>query len=93
MTNGCRTPIGATRVELRGCTLFLLIALGCTLATSAAVAQSDQLKKSKTVAPRDAVGLNPQPEPPSRKKMKQRLRPGEMRGLNPQPEPPMPARR
>lgn len=93
MTTRCRKPIGATIVGLRGCALLLLIALGCTLDSSTSASQSDQLKKSKTVAPREAVGLNPQPEPPSMRKKKQRLKPGEMRGLNPQPEPPMPAKR
>src|SRR5262245_47615043 len=44
---------------------------------------------SKSINQRNTVGLNPQPEPPSRAKIK-KVKPVEMRGLNPQPEPPKP---
>ena len=93
MTTRGTSPLRVTVAPWRGGVLLLLTALGCTLDTSASGAQSDRLGKSKAVAPREAVGLNPQPEPPSRTRKKQRLKPGEMRGLNPQPEPPMPANR
>lgn len=69
-----------------GCAVVLPIALGFMFDASVCSAQSDQLRKSKPLTQREAVGLNPQPEPPSRKRL--RLKPGEMRGLNPQPEPP-----
>ena len=42
---------------------------------------------AKNMNKKGMVGLNPQPEPPSRKKGKG-IKPSELRGLNPQPEPP-----
>ncbi|MBX9591905.1 MAG: hypothetical protein K2X43_21645 [Hyphomonadaceae bacterium] len=93
MTTRSTTPIAGAMGMRRECARLLVIALGCALASGASLAQSDQRGKAKPVAPREAVGLNPQPEPPSRTRKRHRLKPGEMRGLNPQPEPPMPADR
>lgn len=69
-------------------TVFL-IAMGVLASTSGSSAQTAQTgSANRPLLQRDMVGLNPQPEPPSKNKMKRKLRPNEIRGLNPQPEPP-----
>ena len=82
-----------TAISRRPSALVLVVATALVANASAAGAQIDQPGKAKPLDKREAVGLNPQPEPPSRKKKRQRLKPAEMRGLNPQPEPPRPAAR
>ena len=79
-----------------GMPFALFAAIGLLVSVAVASAQSTQMGTStqvgtsnKTLNQRNAVGLNPQPEPPSAKGVK-KVKPVEMRGLNPQPEPPKP---
>ena len=44
--------------------------------------------RAKPLAPGEAVGLNPQPEPPGKARPEKANNKGEEVGLNPQPEPP-----
>lgn len=46
---------------------------------------------AQPLKPGEAIGINPQPEPPGIQKQKI-LKPAEKVGINPQPEPPLPAR-
>ena len=79
--------LGVAIWKSRGSAVVLVVATALVANASVGAAQIKALNE------REAVGLNPQPELPSRKKKKQRLKPAEMRGLNPQPEPPRPAGR
>lgn len=45
---------------------------------------------AQPLKPGEAIGINPQPEPPGAPKQKI-LKPAEKVGINPQPEPPLPA--
>ena len=79
------TTISTSRVP----TIVFLVAMGLLANTIGSDAQTTQTNSAnRPLIQRNAVGLNPQPEPPSKTKMKRKLRPNEMRGLNPQPEPP-----
>ena len=83
--------IGRALSKSRTSSAILVFATALVANATVGGAQIDQPGKAKAPNQREAVGLNPQPEPPSRNKKKQKLKPAEMRGLNPQPEPPRPA--
>lgn len=94
MTIGCEMPAGTAISKSRTFAIALFVAMGFFAFVGTGNAQSTQMgTTSKTLNQRNAVGLNPQPEPPSKSKIKQKLKPAEMRGLNPQPEPPKPPNR
>ena len=82
--------IGMAISKSRTSAIVVLVATGFIANANGVGAQTDKPGKAKALTQREAVGLNPQPEPPSRNKKKQKLKPAEMRGLNPQPEPPKP---